>query len=291
MRGKTAEPPETNATTSLSLTNSSRRRADHSAPGGWPLSAPWRRFRFPLANLLLGLPTKDYGLWYQVGRLGHGLDVYPRPETGRLFPFMYPPVGGGDACLAQHVRPVRIAPDTSADELSSMGNLHLAVGVVGDRQSDGTNPLVLIVPSLSVVVLVYNIYLLGQPNLVLLALLLGSFACLRIGRPNSAGSPGPSRRAIKAFPILALGYLVPGGCGVPRAATVAVLAAWLLIAPLPFRTPAQAVDDRSSSGLKACFSPTSTNGIAQPPISVVQLQESVDHGTGASSPSRHARGW
>ena len=47
---------------------------------------------FPLANMLLGLSTKDYGLWYQVGRaVRQGLDVYPRPESGRLFPFMYPP--------------------------------------------------------------------------------------------------------------------------------------------------------------------------------------------------------
>src|SRR5262245_29231015 len=47
---------------------------------------------FPIANLLLGLSTKDYGLWYQVGlAVRRGLDVYPRPETGRLFPFMYPP--------------------------------------------------------------------------------------------------------------------------------------------------------------------------------------------------------
>ena len=46
----------------------------------------------PLVNLARGLPTKDYGLWYQVGLAEwQGLDVYPRPETGRLFPFMYPP--------------------------------------------------------------------------------------------------------------------------------------------------------------------------------------------------------
>ena len=38
------------------------------------------------------LSTKDYGLWYQVGlAVCEGLDIYPWPETGRLFPFMYPP--------------------------------------------------------------------------------------------------------------------------------------------------------------------------------------------------------
>ena len=47
---------------------------------------------FPIVNQLLGLSTKDYGLWYHVGlAVCQGLDVYPRPETGRLFPFMYPP--------------------------------------------------------------------------------------------------------------------------------------------------------------------------------------------------------
>ena len=47
---------------------------------------------FPIANYYLGLPTKDYGLWYQVGlAVRQGLDIYPQPESGRLFPFMYPP--------------------------------------------------------------------------------------------------------------------------------------------------------------------------------------------------------
>ncbi len=46
----------------------------------------------PMVNLAMEWPTKDYGLWYQVGLAEwQGLDIYPRPETGRLFPFMYPP--------------------------------------------------------------------------------------------------------------------------------------------------------------------------------------------------------
>ena len=47
---------------------------------------------FPDRQPVFGLSTKDYGLWYQVGlAVRQGLDIYPRPETGRLFPFMYPP--------------------------------------------------------------------------------------------------------------------------------------------------------------------------------------------------------
>ena len=86
----------------------------------------------------------------------------------------------------------------------------------------------MILPSLCIIVLVYNVYLLGQPNLILLALLLGSFACLRLGRPISAGALVATAAAIKAFPILALGYLIYRRMWTASTATVAVLAAWLL---------------------------------------------------------------
>src|SRR5262249_56208432 len=109
----------------------------------------------------------------------------------------------------------------------------LAVGP-GQRR----HPLVVIVPSLSVIVLVYNIYLLGQPNLMLLAIVLGAFACLRLGRGVAAGALVATAAAVKAFPVLILAYLVYRRMWSATAATVVVLAAWLLVAPLAFRTPA-----------------------------------------------------
>jgi alpha-1,2-mannosyltransferase len=221
---------------------------------------------FPVANLFMGLPTKDYGLWYQVGlAVRHGLDIYPRPETGRLFPFMYPPsaavmlawlsmLGTFGSLLAL------LLINSAAWVVCVWLSVWLSVGTRTQR-----NPLVLIVPSLSVVVLVYNIYLLGQPNLVLLALLLGSFACLRLGRSIGAGALLATAAAIKAFPIMALGYLLYRRMWVASAATVVVLAAWLLLAPLAFRSPAQAVDDLVvwSKGMLFTYN---TNGIAQRPF-------------------------
>jgi hypothetical protein len=114
-------------------------------------------------------------------------------------------------------------------------------------------------------VLIHNIYLLGQPNLMLLALLLGAFACLRRGREAAAGALVATAAAIKAFPILVLGYLVYRRMWRASIATVAVLAAWLLIAPLPFRTPAQAVDDLSvwTRGMLFTYD---RHGIAQRPL-------------------------
>ena len=120
-------------------------------------------------------------------------------------------------------------------------------------------------PSLAVVVLIYNIYLLGQPNLLLLALLLGAFACLRRQRQVGAGALVATAAAIKAFPILVLAYLVYRRMWVASATTVAVLAAWLLIAPLPFRSPDQVVDDLAVWSRGMIFTYNSY-GIAQRPF-------------------------
>ncbi len=128
---------------------------------------------FPIANYCLGLSTKDYGLWYQVGlAVRQGLEIYPRPESGRLFPFMYPPSAA--AMLAW----VSMRWDQSGSLVTLLlvnsGRVGCPRGwfvpVAGSRFRSATaHPLVVILPSLSIIVLVYNIYLLGQPNLLLLA--------------------------------------------------------------------------------------------------------------------------
>jgi hypothetical protein len=221
---------------------------------------------FPIANLFLGLATKDYGLWYQVGlAVRQGLDIYPRPETGRLFPFMYPPAAAAMLAWVSMLGPVGslfalVLVNSVAWAACIWLSVWLATGSGGKR-----NPLIVIVPSLAVIVLIHNVYLLGQPNLLLLALVLGTFACLRLGRPIGAGALLATAAAIKAFPILALGYLIYRRMWAASAATVVVLAAWLLIAPLPFRTPAQAVDDLVvwSKGMLFTYN---THGIAQRPF-------------------------
>jgi len=199
---------------------------------------------FPIANLLLGLSTKDYGLWYQVGlAVRQGLDVYPRPETGRLFPFMYPPSA---AAMLAWVSMLGVTGSLLAMLVVNSASWLVCIALsvwLAVKPRTRWHPLLLIIPSLFIIVLVHNIYLLGQPNLLLLALLLGAFACLRLERPISAGTLVATAAAIKAFPILVLGYLVYRRMWTASAATVAVLAAWLLIAPLPFRTARQAVDD------------------------------------------------
>ena len=64
---------------------------------------------FPIANLVLGYATKDYGLWYQVGlAVRLGLDVYPRPETRAALSLHVSPLRRGDARLGQHAGAHRV---------------------------------------------------------------------------------------------------------------------------------------------------------------------------------------
>lgn len=221
---------------------------------------------FPIANQLLELSTKDYGLWYQVGiAVRQGFDIYPRPETGRLFPFMYPPSAAAMLAWVSFLGSFgTLLAMVIVNSLSWLAcillSVWLASGTIARRK-----PLVLIVPSLSTVVLIYNIYLLGQPNLLLLALLLATFACLRLKRELSAGVFLATAAAIKAFPILALGYLVYRRMWKATLATCVALAAWILIAPLPFRTPGQVADDLVvwSQGMVFTYN---SYGIAQRPF-------------------------
>ncbi len=221
---------------------------------------------FPIANLILGYATKDYGLWYQVGlAVRHGLDVYPRPETRRLFPFMYPPSAAAMlAWISMLGRTGSLLALVVVNSAAWLASILLSVWLAV-KPGRGRHPLVVILPSLTIIVLVHNIYLLGQPNLLLLALLLGAFAFLERGRPVAAGSLVATAAAIKAFPIMVLGYLIYRRMWAASAATVGVLIAWLLIAPLPFRTPAQAVDDVVvwSKGMLFTYN---SYGIAQRPF-------------------------
>ena len=222
---------------------------------------------FPIVNLYQGYSTKDYGLWYQVGlATRQGLDIYPRPETNRLFPFMYPPAAAAILAWVSLLGPFgSMLTLVLINSLAWAICIALSVWLATAGARRRRHPLIVIVPSLSVIVLVYNIYLLGQPNLVLLALLLGMFACLRLNRPLVAGTLLATAAAIKAFPILAIGYLIYRRMWKASIATVVMLAAWLLIAPLPFRTPRQAVDDLVvwSQGMLFTYN---THGIAQRPF-------------------------
>jgi hypothetical protein len=86
-----------------------------------------------------------------------------------------------------------------------------------------------------VIVYIWSSYHLGQPNLVLLSLMLGAFVALRAKREALAGCLIAVAAGIKAFPVLAIIYLVYRRYWRAAASLAAVLVFLLLILPAPFR--------------------------------------------------------
>jgi hypothetical protein len=196
----------------------------------------------PVSNNFRGRKNKDYDLWYRTGRIVlDGGDIYPKVR--RLFPFMYPPAAASMLAVAcsvgNHPFVVLLTATNSAAWLASiLLSVYLVTGKVA-RQ----HPLLYLVPTLWVIPYIHDMYLLGQPNLFLLVLMLGAFACLRHGRQWSAGGLIGLAAAIKAFPIMAIGYLVYRRQWKATAATVITVAVLMMVLPLPFRGPARAWDD------------------------------------------------
>lgn len=103
----------------------------------------------------------------------------------------------------------------------------------GDQRA--TNPWLYLIPSLLVIVYIWSSYHLGQPNLVLLALMLGAFAALRTKRELVGGSLIAVAAAIKAFPVLAIIYLIYRRYWKAAVGLVLTLAFLILILPAPLR--------------------------------------------------------
>ncbi len=196
----------------------------------------------PLVNLVPIRPNMDYNLWQDTGMIAlRGGEIYP--QDGSAFPFMYPPPCASMLALISPLPEtvfvlVLVVLNSFAWAACILLSVYLATG-----RLRGAHPALYFWPSLAVIPLVYNTYLLGQPALVLLALLLGCFALLGRNRPFSAGLLLAAAVAIKAYPIIAAGYLVYRR----RWLALAGLACGLLVAffvlPLMFRTPTQVRSD------------------------------------------------
>lgn len=188
----------------------------------------------PLWNHFHGYQNKDYNLWYWTGRtILEGSGIYPTDH--RPFPFMYPP-----AC-ASMLAIGTIAGETPfvfglllLNSAAWIGSILLAVYLATGRTLR-QNPYLYLVPTLVTVPFVHDMYLLGQPNLLLLLCMLGGFALLRLRLPWLAGACIAMAAAIKAFPILAIGYLVYRRQVKATLATVATLAFLLIVLPMPMR--------------------------------------------------------
>lgn len=217
----------------------------------------------PIINLLLGESLKDYKLWYETGQqIINGEAIYP--TRNQKFPFMYPP-----AC-ALFLAPISLLGQAGLLATLVLVNAAAWVAsiVLAVRLATGTwarpHLLIYVVPSLLIVVYAWSNFHLGQPSLVLLALILGAFVALQTRRQALAGILIAIAAAIKAFPFILIVYLVYRRYWWATASLLVSLAFLLLVLPAPFRGWDQARADlqRWTEGMLLKYDDT---GIAQRP--------------------------
>jgi hypothetical protein len=188
----------------------------------------------PLLRYLRGHTIFDYELWYATGEhVLRGDEIYSF-RAGK-YDFMYPPscalfLAGASLLGQGGLIFLLVMINSVAWFCSAKLSARLATG---DRAIKG--PWLYLIPSLAVIVYIWSSYHLGQPNLVLLALMLGSFIALRGKREVVAGGLIAVAAAIKAFPVLAIIYLIYRHYWRAAASLVAALVFLLLVLPAPFR--------------------------------------------------------
>jgi hypothetical protein len=227
------------------------RRKDAAVPG-W---SAWNRSRSALAmrallvifiavatvfsvlafvRYLRGGTTFDYKLWYHTGQHALAGDEIYFFRAGK-YDFTYPPPCAlflaGASLLGQGGLIFLLAAINSGAWFFS-AKLSALLARSSQR---ATNPWLHLIPSLLVLVYIWSTYHLGQPNLVLLALMLAAFVALRTKREIAAGSLMAIAAAIKAFPVLGIIYLVYRRYWTAAISLAATLFFLLLILPAPFR--------------------------------------------------------
>lgn len=184
-------------------------------------------------QLFLHGKGKDYPLWYGVGR--QVLDGGPLyRDSGHGFGFLYPPFAA-----------VLLAPFSlfgRAFSIFCIGVVNVAswwaAAKLSDRLAGVPGPKawwVVALPSAIALPFIWDMYDLGQPNLMLLAIMLAGLALMAARREWAAGAMFAAAAALKAFPIAIFPYLLWRRRWKAAASMAVLTAVFLLIAPAPFR--------------------------------------------------------
>ncbi|MEP6936904.1 MAG: glycosyltransferase family 87 protein, partial [Chthoniobacterales bacterium] len=196
----------------------------------------------PVLQSVRGHSLKDYELWQQTGHLVlQGRGIYP--DRFHKFDFMYPP-----SC-ALLLAPVSLLGQTGLVIVLVVVNAAAWVASIffSVRLSTGTSRraavFVYAVPNAIVLIYVWGNFLLGQPTLLLLALMLGAFLALQRRGNVLAGSLIACAAAIKAFPVIAILYLLYRRYWIAAASLIISLAFLLVVLPIFARGSAQASTD------------------------------------------------
>jgi len=193
----------------------------------------------PFARFLHSGTQMDYRTWFDAGQtVLRGSEIYPRTQN---FPFMYPPTCAlllaGPAFFG---KPGLILILSALNTMAWILCIRFSSALISEPRVQNA-PVVM--ANFIVIPFVWSSYHLGQPSLVLLALMLGAFLSLRRDREILAGMLVALAAAIKAFPLLAIFYLVYRRYWMAVISLVIALVILLLLLPIPFRGLHQTLSD------------------------------------------------
>ena len=178
--------------------------------------------------------TKDYPLWFWAGhQVLQGKDLYPSdPRT--YFDFIYPPLPAVLLAIPSWFGKIPLYVCLSLlNAVAWWMTSQLANAMTGSGQRPG--PWLFALPGFATVTFVFDMFDLGQPNLVLLAMMLYGFWLLQHERPWMAGSMFALATAIKVFPVAVLPYLLWRRRWMAAASLLVFLGVFLFVVPAPVR--------------------------------------------------------
>jgi hypothetical protein len=178
--------------------------------------------------------TKDYPLWFWAGQqVLQGKDLYPS-DPGAYFEFIYPPLPAILLAIPSWFGKIPLYLCLSFLNAAAWWmTSQLSNAMTGSGRIPG--PWVAALPGFVTVTFVFDMFDLGQPNLVLLAMMLLGFWWLQNARPWAAGSMFALATAIKVFPVAVLPYLVWRRRWAAAVSMVALTGVFLFLVPVPIR--------------------------------------------------------
>jgi hypothetical protein len=178
--------------------------------------------------------TKDYPLWYSAGQqVLHGMDLYPS-DPHAYFNFIYPPLSAVLLAIPSWFGKIPLYLCLSLMNVVAWWiTILLSNAMTGSDRPP--NQWLFAAPGFATITFVFDMFDLGQPNLVLLAMMLYGFWVLQQERPWMAGCMFALATAIKVFPVAVLPYLVWRRHWTAVASMVVFLIVFLFVVPAPVR--------------------------------------------------------
>jgi hypothetical protein len=178
--------------------------------------------------------TKDYPLWFWAGQqVLHGGDLYPRDANG-YFEFIYPPLSAVLLAIPSFFGKIPLYACLSALNIGAWWwTAQFSNAMTGSGRTPG--PWLFALPGFATITFVFDMFDLGQPNLILLVIMLFGFWLLQQKRPWMAGSLFALATAIKVFPVAVFPYLVWRRRWSCIASMTLMLAVFLFVVPAPVR--------------------------------------------------------